>query len=338
MRQLNLSIVGASESGDKLHLLSKDLNKEYIQPVNSKISGDMFDAVRVPKSFLSVDNHTSGGVLNTLVKNITQSEFSAVVNDDDRIVSVIKPGYSWVEDEMYLNLVNQISERLQQQSMVTKSLSSNELTVQWFRNDIVFDKDVFKYGIQLSRRLEGGVTAHTYLERLICTNGSLVQDKQAQVIMTNLSPESFNRIDPLLSSEFDIQRYLNFLFKYKGEYKKATYKEFAVIKRMFNGLMSVDTLEEYFPETEMREFYQSRGIDILKVDDGTRKKLSSGYDLYDLYNVATNLISNKGLNITTKSRVEIFNQFTSKSGLMLTSPYEQFNSDKGLKHLIGNAA
>lgn len=253
----------------------------------------------IPAALLNVDKRFKTHTFNDVLRSATLE--LQVLRDGDK-VQVLDPKSSFVDDEQFDEIQTMLSGRYESIEKADHGFESRLTIVLPKDYQESFMGDVFEKQLVVSRRPEGGLSYGLQVERLICTNGSMVSDKA--VFQTIRKPAGNEGVMSELFGAIEnvsVNEYLQGLFMNQGEFVPCSVADMSEMSAAVVRLTGED-LSPY-PLDKIAEVYANQDIDINKLSRQNLAKLPSGFSYYEAFNVMTHAV--KAAEDTLENKIEV---------------------------------
>lgn len=212
------------------------------------------------------------------------------VLEDEGKYQILDPNSDFIPDDQFEVLVDQLQEFSGRECEVRKNGFELIASIKFDTNENdMFDNDVYRRMLTLTRKRQGGLAISTELLRVICTNMSMVADNQFKLdLKRNLPDQAMFLAFINGAANFSVEEFLNNLFKYKGEDLICTYSDMVEMHSVLTDLVDEPTANTLYPMALVENFYNQQGINVQKLPRKSLDKLPTGLTYYQAYNILTN--------------------------------------------------
>ena len=277
-------------------IFNSDKNVASLQFENEILTGHLLRnfmlAIGLPYSILNLPSYTQTDAVTPLIRAINDRAFLSVRDNEGNLASFVGCSKGWVTDEQFLDLCVQFEQRLGIKKDLNMSVLSGavELKAAYLIDSSlssIGDRSLYSSYFIITRLAEGGVSGDASLLRLACSNGMTVPTRFADHVKINsiADAEKFLSKATISSKSTLITAVDNQLFDPSGAPFMASVREFRQVSKLLDRYS--DTPNQYLDRTVIDSFYAEKGY------SSHIQNFPSGMTYFDVYNVATNVLSNK---------------------------------------------
>lgn len=300
-------------------------------------AGNISTYYGIPYTLVTVDSKFKTHTFLDVIQHAA-IEMNCLV--DDGKIQVLDPKSSFVDDEQFAEVETMLKGRYDNVESKSRGFESQikvELPESYNES---FTGDVFKKQLLVTRRPEGGLSYGLQIERLICTNGSMVADKST--FKTIRKPAGNEGVMAELFAgveNMSINEYLMSLFMHQGEMVPCSVADMTEMASTLQKMTGEDATP--YPLENIAAVYASQDIDINKLSRQNLAKLPSGFSYYEAFNVLTH--GAKQAEDTLQNKIEVAKYYKSKRMKALSATGVVFSkapsfSKEFKHHLMGDVA
>ncbi len=242
----------------------------------------------LPATLLQVDSKYNTNTLLDVAKKAVPDKVKVTINNEDKVCSVLDPKSVYLDNEKFDLIIQQVAQSLGDPNIRDKGASREALfTVPQSDSDRYLD-DLYHKNLKVTRLPQGGVAINAAILRLICTNGSMVPDKQfSHIYRSSVVDAHALNLAVADVMMINLEEYLNSMFTANGVPIEASVAHFYGMRDTLRKITDKETSELYYDDAPITAFYLSQGIDVQTLPRNSMSGLRSGLTYYDCYNILT---------------------------------------------------